>query len=359
MKIKILITGILVLAGTSLLNAQELKFDKDLHNFGKLPPNAATQTHTYEFTNTGDKALKIKNVQPSCGCTASDWTKNSIQPGEKGKVKISFDPKERAGYQQNDVKIITNAKNSPHFVIFEAYIKEKPTKPKASLDYDFGSLSLNTDFLDFGNLPLGTKRQMPLKLKNDGDSTVTIQKINTPGDVTSYPTAPFELAPRQSKILKFTLFSKGSPTEMGIYKRDISIQSSEYPKQPYPITAAGILYPNIPEPAANEASPKISFKKETINFGKLGKGAGFKGQFHFENKGKAVLTVYKVESGGCSCTTPSDYSNEKIKPGEEDQIRVDFDSESLEGPVDKKIYVFTNDPDNPLKVLSIKGTIEP
>lgn len=359
MKHRIILAAIGLLVCITSLHAQELQFDKDFHNFGKLLPNADPQVHKYEFKNTGNKPVKIKKVRASCGCTATDWTKSPVKPGQMGYVKVSFDPKGRSGYEQKDVRIITNAINSPHHVLFEAYIHKNMPKNRATFDYNFGNLSLNTDFIDFGNLPLGTQSQSRIKIKNDGDSTITIEDINTSNKITSQPATPFKIKGGETQPLTFTLVSHGSPTELGIYEGEINIRSSEYPKQPYPVMTLGIFYPNIPKPEEGAKTPEIAFKSKKIEFGQLSQGAAFKAQFKFENKGDGELTVYKVQSGGCSCTMPDKYRDEKIRPGEKDKIRVKFDSESLEGPIDKKIYVFTNDPKNPLVVLSIKGEITP
>ena len=50
-------------------------------NFGEIRQGKPVTT-TFEFTNTGAAPLLISSVKTSCGCTASNWTKDAIQPGE-------------------------------------------------------------------------------------------------------------------------------------------------------------------------------------------------------------------------------------------------------------------------------------
>ena len=44
---------------------------------------------TYEFTNTGDMPLDIDLVS-GCDCTELDWTRKTVNPGEKGFVSAIF-----------------------------------------------------------------------------------------------------------------------------------------------------------------------------------------------------------------------------------------------------------------------------
>lgn len=62
---------------------------KDTHDFGEIPRSKPVSVE-FAFTNTGDEALIIKDVITSCGCTASDYTKEPIAAGKSSKIKVSF-----------------------------------------------------------------------------------------------------------------------------------------------------------------------------------------------------------------------------------------------------------------------------
>jgi hypothetical protein len=60
------------------------------HNFGKIPQGKPV---TYDFTvvNTGLTALKIENVQASCGCTTPSWDReNAIDPKKESKITVGY-----------------------------------------------------------------------------------------------------------------------------------------------------------------------------------------------------------------------------------------------------------------------------
>lgn len=85
-----------------------LTLEEDSFDFGTVKEGEKVE-HEFIFSNTGEAPLILSNVQASCGCTTPDYSRNPIQPGEKGMVKVVFDSK---GQQGNQHKIITVTANT-------------------------------------------------------------------------------------------------------------------------------------------------------------------------------------------------------------------------------------------------------
>ncbi len=66
----------------------KMAFDKKTVDFGKIKTGERPSV-TYNFTNTGNAPLDIDLVS-GCDCTELDWTRSTVQPGEKGFVKATF-----------------------------------------------------------------------------------------------------------------------------------------------------------------------------------------------------------------------------------------------------------------------------
>jgi hypothetical protein len=62
---------------------------KESHDFGEIPKGRPVSIE-FSFTNTGDEPLLIADVVPSCGCTASDYSKEVIAPGKSSKINITY-----------------------------------------------------------------------------------------------------------------------------------------------------------------------------------------------------------------------------------------------------------------------------
>ncbi|MHC4109035.1 MAG: DUF1573 domain-containing protein, partial [Planctomycetota bacterium] len=69
---------------------------------------AESRSVTFEFTNTGNDVLHIRDIKNSCYCTVATVPKMAYQPGEGGTVDVEFEPP-RGGYQDRSVTLLTNA----------------------------------------------------------------------------------------------------------------------------------------------------------------------------------------------------------------------------------------------------------
>ncbi len=101
------------------------------------------------------------------------------------------------------------------------------------------------------------------------------------------------------------------------------------------------------------AQAKISFKNETVDYGKIVKGSDGVRVFEFTNTGDAELVITNVKSS-CGCTVPKK-PEEPIAPGSSGSIEVKYDTNRV-GPIRKTVTVYSN-ADEPIKALKIKGEV--
>jgi len=98
------------------------------------------------------------------------------------------------------------------------------------------------------------------------------------------------------------------------------------------------------------------FPSLQYDFGTVIQGTVVKYDFSVRNEGAADLVIQRLVPS-CGCTAVSS-SNEAVQPGREGKIHVEFDTSGFSGPKLKLIRVYTNDFDNPVQQLTIKGVIE-
>ena len=90
----------------------EITFEKTTHNFGSFSDANPVQTCTFSYTNTGDQALIIHQAVASCGCTVPSFTKDPIEPGKKGEIKVTYNGKGKfPGHFKKSITIRTNGKS--------------------------------------------------------------------------------------------------------------------------------------------------------------------------------------------------------------------------------------------------------
>ena len=97
-------------------------FAKESHDFGTLKSGEIVK-YVYEITNTGDQPLYIYSVEPECGCTAPEYTKEPIAPGQKGQVTLQFESKNFTGAISKNAVVVMNTEKSPTTLSFKANIQ--------------------------------------------------------------------------------------------------------------------------------------------------------------------------------------------------------------------------------------------
>jgi len=108
--------------------------------------------------------------------------------------------------------------------------------------------------------------------------------------------------------------------------------------------------------AAAAKGPKIVFKTDKWDFGKIKQGKDVTYEFVFKNEGDQDLQIGNVEST-CGCTAAL-VSNKKVAPGGAGIIKVTFSSAGYAGEVIKYVYVESNDPSNRRAPLRIEAAID-
>lgn len=88
----------------------KIKFDDTMHDFEAVPETGGVVKHDFVFTNEGDVALVIIEVNTNCGCTVADFPQAPVAPGKQGVISITFDPKGNPGEFAKEIVVKSNAK---------------------------------------------------------------------------------------------------------------------------------------------------------------------------------------------------------------------------------------------------------
>jgi hypothetical protein len=95
-----------------------------------------------------------------------------------------------------------------------------------------------------------------------------------------------------------------------------------------------------PAPPADGKYPVMTFENTEHDFGKINAGDKVTYNFKFKNTGEADLIIANAK-GSCGCTVP-EYPKEPLKPGEEAEIKVSFNSAGKHGSQTKSVILDTN-----------------
>lgn len=98
-----------------------IEFNKTEHDFGKVIQGEVV-TYSFKFKNTGKSDLVIANISAACGCTASEYPKSPIKPGEENVIEVSFNSGGKQGFQNKSLTIASNTQPSTIVLIIKAQV---------------------------------------------------------------------------------------------------------------------------------------------------------------------------------------------------------------------------------------------
>lgn len=125
---KFFIAGYILVMGTIIsVNAQfqypNFKWENTEHDFGEIQ-HLDPVVYEFEFTNKGQAPLVISEVEGSCGCTVAEYTKDPVMPGNKGKVKATFDAA-AIGKFRKSIKVVANVEGGPEYLYIKGTVVEQ------------------------------------------------------------------------------------------------------------------------------------------------------------------------------------------------------------------------------------------
>ncbi|MCV9928277.1 DUF1573 domain-containing protein [Flavobacterium sp. LS1R49] len=87
---------------------------------GQIPLNVP-KAIDFEFKNTGKTAVVITSVQGSCGCTATNYTKEPILPGKSTKITATYNAASKGAFSKT-VTVTTSAEATPKILTLKGSV---------------------------------------------------------------------------------------------------------------------------------------------------------------------------------------------------------------------------------------------
>ena len=132
--------------------AQQLTLLETSHDFGIINEEDGDVHYDFQFTNSGNEPLIIKEVITGCGCTSAKWSERPYGPGEKGVIRITYHPERRVMKQFSiPSEIFTNLKEPvtvtvtgkvnltkhPYYNVFDPLKGEKAKYKEVKIEDDY------------------------------------------------------------------------------------------------------------------------------------------------------------------------------------------------------------------------------
>jgi len=141
-----------------------IKFENRKIDFGRVKQGNIV-TDNFIFENAGDSLLIINKIRTSCGCTAALASKKRLRPGEKGRLKVSFNTRGYSGNVTKYIYIYTNDPQNIKSMLSVSANVEVPPGPK---------IQINRTSMDIGLILEGEEIHSELNIKNTGENKLEV-----------------------------------------------------------------------------------------------------------------------------------------------------------------------------------------
>jgi len=205
------------LLAAALFAKPAITFKNTTFDFGEVAGGKIVDIN-FQFENTGNDILHIKNVIPSCGCTTAELTKKDYPPGEKGTISSKFNT---SGYSGKVIKTITVTSDDPNAAEIRLTLSGTVTIK------DFAQADIKPDHIAFGSVSIGKTYVRKINLSNSGNMDLRIIEIGC-GPEVSLAFKTNALAAKKSTEVTLTF----TPFEQGNFNNMVKIRTNDL-RNPY------------------------------------------------------------------------------------------------------------------------------
>ena len=343
--------------------ADVIRFDQKVHDFGDVLIAEGPVSCIFTFTNIGTQPIVVQNVISSCGCTTPEWTREPVRPGATGTISATY---------SNDQGPYPFDKTLTVYVGVGASSLERPVllrlrgvshEQKKDLDELFtthiGPLGLRKVETSIGYIDQGVVKSDQMQVANLSKKELTVEAFNaTPG--LTITVSPNPIPARSMARLTYAV----NPAEMGgtfwgrqNFETAFLLNGKEYTDK---LTISSVIKDNFEKLSREEiaAAPVPVIDRSYFEFGEAKKGAVLTATYTVRNKGKNPLVIHHID--GRAGSTVQTKLPLTIKPGGKADVKVRFDTSSLDytGEVIEILTVITNAPSKPVLNLFITGNVK-
>ena len=310
---------------------------------------------TFVVTNTGNTPLIIKNVETSCGCTAAQWTKESIAAGKTGTVTASYSA-DMLGHFNKQLAVYTNAAPRPVYLSITGVVSSDTPEYDGEYLYKMGDISVNVNEMLFDNVNLGDSPQKIIEIYNGGSEIYTPALMHLPKYL-STQAVPEKLLPGHGGKIIVTLDSR-KLLNMGLTQA--SVYLSRFPgdkvSKENEFEVSAVLLPsfsNLTE-AQQAAAPVMELSSEELVLDNSGKKNKIKGSITITNTGKSILNIRSLQVFNSAINVNV---KRKIEPGTSTKLSIAVIKSYMKRSKNPlRILIITNDPRKPKADINIKLT---
>jgi len=330
-----------------------LKLDEQSFNFGNVKIKSKTM-HEFYYTNIGRKSLKLLNFTSSCGCTTPKWDSLPIQPGQKGKITVTFEcfPIEKTF--SKTISIESNTDPSLSLIEINGTCIDPYKDQKERYNKFIGSIGFVNTHIDFDKVYNNvTLTQKLFYFFNNSDDTIRVSGFITPEHILCAASPDVILPHQEGSIITNYNANLNSNFGFGIDRIKMLTNDIDLPEKNLVISSTVMEFFDTTQ--INNSSLFLS--ENSFDFGDVKLGSVKVHTFEIRNQGTDTLFIRKVRST-CGCLEAI-LTNYIIAPGRSGFLKLSFNTAGASmGSNSKIVTLISSDPRKPMLNIGVNVNIK-
>ena len=340
---------------TFSLSAQpRIAFDTSQHSFGSVNEVDGAVSYDFTFRNTGTAPLIILNVSTTCDCTAPDWSRQPIRPGETGFVRVAYDVRGRPGAINSSVTVQTNSSPPTNTLRITGDVIPIERRPE-TFRHTAGAIRLDNMHVSFNRIFSHQRPTLVVTAHNPSPDPVRISFVDLPPHITA-EVVPATIRQGERAQIRVT-YDAARKNDWGFVSDRINMILNDNRAAVHNLTVTATIEEDFSRWTAAQLqnAPSISVDQQVINGGQIRRGERKTYNVRLTNTGRSALAIRKVDAGNNQLLSV-DAPNE-INPGASADMTVTFNSAGQSGEQNRAITLITNDPRNAQITVRLRAEV--
>lgn len=354
---RIAATAITLCAIATAMASESVKWLETKHNFGAFDEDNGPVSTVFRFVNTGTEAVAITAARASCGCTAPEYSREAILPGDTASVRVTYDPAGRPGRFTKYVAVDLSMPGSRQ----KLYVSGTVVGSDASVGRTYPvtctpMLRLERGGAMMGEVLKGQLRTIFVKAYNSSHDSITPSVTGLPEYIEA-SVAPEKVAPGEQCSLILYFRSDRCPL-YGLVTDTAYVSPDPLSSTLCPLPVTAIVNEDFSKltPKQLKKAPSLRVENASADFGTLPPAGTASRTVEISNTGKSPLAIRRLYTTdpGVSATVDT----RSVKPGRKATVTITVDRDRLPGALlNARISLITNDPLNPVQTIRAVGLL--
>jgi len=328
-------------------------------DIGTVLEEQGLQEAEFEFTHTQDSLFYIEDVIPECGCTAVDFTKDTLKAGESGKIKVTFDPTSAAGFFSKLIVVKGNLQGTLDSLYLDGVSIPYPSDPNRAYPAKQGDLGFRLSKINMGEVFDNEPKIKFVEFFNFGNETLEKEAllVEAPSYI-SVEQVQQIIRPKERGLFKIIYESVNRKGDLGYFQDAIPVKWGDYEGTQVTLEIIADLFEYFPPVQKSDLNdlPQLLIGQKEIDLKEISSKTVVRRTVTLTNPGRSSLEIRKIQ-GNCECLK-IEAPKDTLAPGESMELSLTFDPIGRKGIDQRNIYIFSNDPVNPVQLIVLKSRIE-